>query len=114
MSRLSLLVSYDELILFTAPGNGTQMKIWQCFSGLAAQNWFLTDDNRIALQGQGRSCDFLVQNPLTIDSQDNALMTRTVTMMTGLRCRFGRAPTTMSTRSGPSLNDLAEETQRDS
>lgn len=29
------------------------MKIWQCFSGLAAQTWFLTSDNRIALQNQG-------------------------------------------------------------
>ena len=29
------------------------MKIWQCYSGLAAQTWFYTDDQRIALQNQG-------------------------------------------------------------
>ena len=29
------------------------MKIWQCYSGLAAQTWYLTDDNRIALMNQG-------------------------------------------------------------
>ena len=37
-----------------APGSGTQMKIWQCYSALAAQTWYYTDDQRIALQGQGR------------------------------------------------------------
>ena len=32
-----------------APGNGVQMKIWTCYSGLAAQTWYYTDDKRIAL-----------------------------------------------------------------
>jgi hypothetical protein len=31
------------------------MKIWECFDGLAAQQWFYTDDNRIALENQGLS-----------------------------------------------------------
>ena len=29
------------------------MKIWQCYEGLAAQQWYYTDDNRIAVEGQG-------------------------------------------------------------
>ena len=36
-----------------APADGTQMKIWQCYSGLAAQTWFYTGDDRIALENQG-------------------------------------------------------------
>ena len=37
----------------STPGNGVGMKIWQCYAGLAAQEWYLTDDNRIALENQG-------------------------------------------------------------
>ena len=33
--------------------SGTKMKIWQCYSGITAQTWFYTGDNRIALQNQG-------------------------------------------------------------
>jgi hypothetical protein len=29
----------------------------QCYAGVAAQTWFFTDDNRIALQGQGQCLD---------------------------------------------------------
>ena len=29
----------------------------QCYAGLAAQTWYFTDDNRIALQGQGQCLD---------------------------------------------------------
>jgi hypothetical protein len=36
------------------PTNGTPMKIWKCFDGLAAQKWFVTDDDRIALENQGK------------------------------------------------------------
>lgn len=36
-----------------APTNGTQMKIWECFADLPAQEWFLTSDARIALLNQG-------------------------------------------------------------
>ena len=35
------------------------MKIWQCYSGLAAQTWYYTDDNRIALENQGTSLAIL-------------------------------------------------------
>ena len=27
------------------------MKIWQCYDGLAAQQWYYTNDQRIALEG---------------------------------------------------------------
>lgn len=33
------------------------MKIWTCYSGLAAQTWFYTDDNRVALEGKGQCLD---------------------------------------------------------
>ncbi|KAF7794195.1 hypothetical protein EIP86_005327 [Pleurotus ostreatoroseus] len=33
-----------------SPSSGTQMKIWECTAGLAAQTWSYTSDNRIALQ----------------------------------------------------------------
>jgi hypothetical protein len=41
----------------STPGDGVQMKIWQCYDGLAAQQWYFTDDNRIALEGQGQCLD---------------------------------------------------------
>ncbi|KAL4268545.1 Carbohydrate-binding module family 13 protein [Pleurotus pulmonarius] len=41
----------------SSPGNGVGMKIWQCFDNLPAQQWFLTDDNRIALENQGLCLD---------------------------------------------------------
>lgn len=41
----------------STPGNGVGMKIWQCYAGLAAQQWFLTGDNRIALENQGLCLD---------------------------------------------------------
>ena len=37
----------------TAPGNGIQMKIWDCYSGITAQTWYYTDDKRIALYNLG-------------------------------------------------------------
>ncbi|KAJ3511090.1 hypothetical protein NLJ89_g4297 [Agrocybe chaxingu] len=37
----------------SSPDNGVRMKIWTCYSGLAAQQWYYTGDSRIALQGQG-------------------------------------------------------------
>ncbi len=41
----------------SAPGNGVKSKIWQCYDGLAAQRWWYTDDNRIALEGKGQCVD---------------------------------------------------------
>ncbi|TFK37401.1 G-X-X-X-Q-X-W domain-containing protein [Crucibulum laeve] len=41
----------------SSPADGAGMKIWQCYDGLAAQQWFYTDDNRIALQNQGQCLD---------------------------------------------------------
>ncbi|KAJ3521431.1 hypothetical protein NM688_g9017 [Phlebia brevispora] len=40
-----------------SPANGVQMKIWECYSSLAAQTWYYTDDNRIALENQGLCLD---------------------------------------------------------
>ena len=36
-----------------APANGVQLKIWQCYDNLPAQQWYYTGDNRIALENQG-------------------------------------------------------------
>ncbi|KAF7436058.1 hypothetical protein PC9H_002884 [Pleurotus ostreatus] len=41
----------------STPANGIGMKIWQCFDDLPAQQWFLTDDDRIALENQGFCLD---------------------------------------------------------
>ncbi|KAF4604505.1 hypothetical protein EYR40_003279 [Pleurotus pulmonarius] len=35
------------------PENGMGMKLFECFDNLPAQQWFLTDNNRIALENQG-------------------------------------------------------------
>ena len=37
------------------PASGVGMKIWQCYANLPAQQWFYTDDNRIAVEGKGTS-----------------------------------------------------------
>jgi hypothetical protein len=42
----------DELFLLV-PANGVQLKIWQCYDNLPAQQWYYTADNRIALENQG-------------------------------------------------------------
>jgi hypothetical protein len=56
------------------PGNGVKAKIYtvshfhlvrpvglelmrECYAGLAAQTWYFTDDNRIAVQGKGQCLD---------------------------------------------------------
>jgi len=38
----------------------------QCYAGLAAQTWYFTDDNRIALQGQGQCLDLTSISTLLI------------------------------------------------
>ncbi|KAJ3516408.1 hypothetical protein NLJ89_g1150 [Agrocybe chaxingu] len=38
----------------SSPANGVGLKIWQCYDNLPAQQWHYTDDNRIALEGQGK------------------------------------------------------------
>jgi len=35
------------------PANGVQLKLWECYDNLPAQQWYYTDDNRIALDNQG-------------------------------------------------------------
>jgi hypothetical protein len=41
----------------TDPGSGVKMKIWTCYAGIAAQAWYYTDDNRLAVEGQGQCLD---------------------------------------------------------
>ncbi|KAJ3507116.1 hypothetical protein NLJ89_g6483 [Agrocybe chaxingu] len=41
----------------STPGNGIGMKIWQCYDNLPAQQWYFTNDNRIALEGRGLCLD---------------------------------------------------------
>ena len=41
----------------TGPANGVGMKIWTCFNNLPAQQWFYTNDNRVALENQGFCLD---------------------------------------------------------
>lgn len=61
------------------------MKIWTCFAGLAAQQWFYTGDNRIALEGQGQCLDLTngdltngnqVQSWQCTDNNNNQVWTR--------------------------------------
>ena len=54
---LNLSLAFILTRVLTAPGNGVQLKIWTCYSGLAAQTWYYTDDRRIALQNQGQCLD---------------------------------------------------------
>ena len=54
--RLALSASlphFAHCLANIAPASGTQLKIWTCYSGLAAQTWYYTGDNRISLQNQG-------------------------------------------------------------
>ena len=45
------------------------MKIWECYSGLAAQTWYYTADQRISLMNQGSSIPFQQDNkPLETDT----------------------------------------------
>ncbi|TFK65369.1 carbohydrate-binding module family 13 protein/putative endo-1,3-beta-glucanase, partial [Pluteus cervinus] len=41
----------------TYPQNGVGLKIWECYDNLPAQDWWYTDDNRIALTNQGQCVD---------------------------------------------------------
>lgn len=41
----------------STPGNGVGMKIWQCYDNLPAQQWYYTQDDRIAFQDHGLCLD---------------------------------------------------------
>ncbi|TFK65365.1 carbohydrate-binding module family 13 protein [Pluteus cervinus] len=41
----------------SSPQNGVGLKVWQCYDNLPAQDWYWTDDNRIALKDQGFCVD---------------------------------------------------------
>ncbi|KAG6828382.1 hypothetical protein H0H92_008182 [Tricholoma furcatifolium] len=52
----------------SSPASGVGLKIWTCYEGLAAQTWYYTDDNRIALENQGQCVD-LTNGVLTNSNQ---------------------------------------------
>ncbi|TFK60309.1 ricin B-like lectin [Pluteus cervinus] len=52
----------------SSPQNGVGLKIWKCYSGLPAQDWYVTDDHRIALTNQGQCID-LTNGNLTNGAQ---------------------------------------------
>lgn len=39
------------------PTSGSKVKIWTCYPGLKQQQWYYTNDNRLALTGQGLCLD---------------------------------------------------------
>jgi len=45
--------------LLIGPANGVALKIWQCYDNLPAQQWYFTDDSRIALEGRGMHALFI-------------------------------------------------------
>jgi len=47
----------------TTAANGVQLKIWTCYDNLPAQQWFYTNDHRIALENQGFCTD--LENGIT-------------------------------------------------
>ncbi|KAL1762545.1 ricin B lectin domain-containing protein [Schizophyllum commune] len=57
--------------------NGAGMKIWQCYSGLAQQSWYYTDDNRLAVESKGQCLD------LTGGILDNGKLMQTWTCTDG-------------------------------
>ena len=48
-----------EIELLIGPANGVALKIWQCYDNLPAQQWYFTDDSRIALEGRGMHALFI-------------------------------------------------------
>ena len=50
-----LISCLQDLTTAPDPANGVQLKIWQCYDNLPAQQWYYTTDNRIALANQGNS-----------------------------------------------------------
>ena len=37
------------------PANGIELKVWQCYDDLPAQQWYPTDDRHLELADQGMS-----------------------------------------------------------
>lgn len=54
--------------VYLDPESGVGMKIWQCYDGLPAQQWYFTDDNRIAVENKGQCLD-LTNGVLTNGNQ---------------------------------------------
>ena len=61
-------------MIVLGPANGVLMKIWQCYDGLAAQQWYYTADDRISLENQGMlTCPPQLVQLLMRNLQDNVL-----------------------------------------
>ena len=67
------MLCLSVIIIPIDPESGIGMKIWQCFDNLPAQAWYYTNDNRIAVTGQGPL--FLYISQMQVVSLKYALMT---------------------------------------
>jgi hypothetical protein len=84
--------------------DGRKMKIWECVN-VPAQQWYYTDDDRIALEGQGRNrCLYshhATRRILIPREQGSVSTSLTENCRTITRFKSGPAPTTTQTRFGP-------------
>ena len=85
------------------PANGAQLKLWQCYDNIPAQQWYYTDDDRIALDNQGMTYVRMtvIQVWLTT-TQASAWIWMAAFWPAATRYRPGHVPITITTRSGPS------------
>jgi len=82
------------------------MKIWQCFDNLPAQDWFYTDDKRIALTNQGTTVHLFPFTGSDMVFKVSASISQMVTSPTPIRYRPGNVPTTISIRLGSLAIDI--------
>jgi len=52
----------------THPADGAQLKIWQCYDNLAAQQWYYADDNRLELEVDNQDFCVDLENGVTTNS----------------------------------------------
>ena len=84
------------------PGNGAEVKIWECFDNLHAQQWFFTGDSRLAVEGSGipNLTVRFPHSPLT-SSKVHAWICPAEAWRTEYSSRLGNVQTTISIRCGP-------------
>ncbi|TEB31150.1 hypothetical protein FA13DRAFT_1754899 [Coprinellus micaceus] len=63
------------------PASGVGMKIWQCYDNLPAQQWYYTDDNRLAVGG----------SRYAFEAHVNAWICPMACLRTRTKCRPGNA-----------------------
>ena len=89
----------------SSPENSVGMKIWQCFDNLPAQDWFYTNDGRIALTDQGMIVHLF--SPFTWNDvvfKVTVSISQTATLPTPMWYRLGNVPTMTSTRFGSPID----------